>query len=45
MICAMKVVTVENKKIGTISVITLIEMLKTWYPLRELIFADFIDSD
>ena len=30
---------------GTISMIKLIERLKTQYTLSELIFADFADSD
>ena len=42
-ICALKAVTAE--KVGTISAIKLIERLKTWYALRELIFADFTDPD
>ena len=37
--------SLKLKKFGTISVIKLIERLKTRYTLRELIFADFADSD
>ena len=42
--CALKAVTAETH-IATISVIKLIERLKSGYTLREFIFADFTDSD